>query len=60
MQPVDNRLAQTAAEGPANKPLQLHGACLAHGHQPRHARVRLIGANPRALELGRLEKAPVA
>jgi hypothetical protein len=51
VQPVDERLAEAPAEGPAHQPLQLHPARLSDRQVVGQARVGLVGPDPRALQI---------
>ncbi len=59
VQPVNLRLSQPPAEGSAHQPLQLHTTRLADRKEVSQPRVGLIGAYPRALQIGDLQHSPI-
>ena len=60
VEPVHGRLAESPAERPPHKPLQLDAPRGPDVQVVREERVQPIGMHPRALELGGAEHAPVA
>ncbi len=59
VQPIHLRLADAPTKSPAHQPLQLHPAHLADRQVVGQTRVGLVGAHPRALQLGDLHHASV-
>src|SRR6185437_7544740 len=59
VQSIDAGLAQTAAEGSTDEPLQLDSSRRTHAQEVTQASMGLICPHARSLQLGRRQDAPV-